>query len=469
MTTGEPEHSPGDPPTGRIEPERATQDALTGLPNRIGALLALDRIGQEAGLDSVSLVSVEISRFGAMNDSLGPELGDRVMAMTARRLTKLFPDSLLVARIHGDHFCLAFDRRVDLDAVVAKLADFTQRPFALAGEVVVLSVKIGVARAGCGADSAQGLLHAAEVALHQAKLGPDQVAFYSHDILEKARLAHRLENDLRLSLVTNAAALHAALVNDEFFLCYQPVVSAATGRIAYLEALLRWNHPHHGVVSPALFIPIAEDIGIMDVLGAWVLRRACTDAANWPIQPGGSQPGVSVNVSPTQFGDNRLIDLALDQALQESGLAPQRLQLEITESAGMSDALAERLQTLRERGCRIALDDFGTGYSALTRLHSFPLDYIKIDRSFLSDWDQSDPPKSRKREQLLRSMLALCRILEITSVVEGVETQDQLQQLKAWGADLVQGYLYARPLAAAQAPQWITAHPAITAGHPAHD
>lgn len=424
------------------------RDPLTGLLSRTGAIEELTRVAEKRGLNSLSVVAVEISRFGSMNDSIGASLGDKIIAMTAKRLLKAFPDALMAGRMHGDHFCLVFDEAVDLDGAVIKLLDFAQRPFAVRGEVIVLSVRIGAADPRCGAESASDLLHAAEVALHRAKLQLNKISYFNSAMVEDARAAHRLENDLRVSLVTNAAALHSAIANDEFFLCYQPIVSASTGRVYAFEALLRWNHPKQGVVSPALFIPMAEEIRVMDVLGAWILRRACADAAGWEAVNGVSAPSVSVNVSPTQLEESRLFEKALDQALSESGLAPNRLKLEVTETAAAGAQLAEKLHRLRERGCLISLDDFGTGYSSLTQIHALPLDFIKIDQSFVRGWEQQDGEKAKLFERLTRSILAMAEVLKLTPIAEGVETAEQVERIREWGGDLIQGYFYSKPMTA---------------------
>jgi diguanylate cyclase (GGDEF)-like protein len=423
-------------------------DPLTGLFSRGGAIEELARIAEHRELSSLSVVTVEISRFGSINDSIGASLGDKIIAMTAKRLLKTFPDALMTGRMHGDHFCMAFDESVDLDGAIKKLLDFTQRPLVVRGEIIVLSIRVGVADPSCHAESASDLLHAAEVALHRAKLQLAKISYFNAAMIDDARAAHRLENDLRVSLVTKAAALHSAIANDEFFLCYQPIISILTRRVHGFEALLRWNHPQLGVVSPAQFIPIAEEIRVMDVLGAWVLRRACADATTWQAVDGGPAPSVSVNVSPTQLEESRLFEHALDQALIESGLAPNRLKLEVTEAVASDVHIAEQLHILRKRGCQIALDDFGTGYSSLTQILTLPLDYIKIDQSFMRGSEQRDEEKADQFKLLTRSILACATALNMTSIVEGVESAQQVESIREWGGDLIQGYFYSKPMAA---------------------
>lgn len=433
----------------------SVHDPLTGLLSRTGAVEKLTHIAEQRGLGSLAVVAVEISRFGSINDSIGVSLGDKIIAMTAKRLLKTFPGALMIGRMHGDHFCVAFDDATDLDGVITKLLDFAQRPFAVRGEVIVLSIRIGVGDPSCIAESASDLLHAAEVALHRAKLQSAKVSYFNAAMVEEARAVHRLENDLRVSLVTNAAALHGAIANDEFFLCYQPIVSASTGQVHAFEALLRWNHPSKGVLSPALFIPLAEEIRVMDVLGAWVLRRACADAMKWQAVDGCPAPSVSVNVSPTQLEENCLFEKALDQALLESGLPANRLKLEITEATATSGHVSEKLHRLRARGCLIALDDFGTGYSSLTQVLNLPLDYIKIDQSFVRGWERRDDEKAEQFERLTRSILALSDVLELTPIVEGVETAEQVSRILQWGGDLIQGYAYSKPMVAEAVTRYI--------------
>lgn len=437
--------SPNKPPEEQSY-QSGQEDALTGFLNRVGATQRLSEIVDEIGINSLSVIAVEISRFGSMNDSIGADLGDKVISMTAKRLLKTFPDALMAARMHGDHFCLVFNAEEDIERAVTKLFDFAQRPLAIRGEVIVLSVRIGAADPRSEAKNATELLHAAEVALHRAKVQYNKISYFNAAMVDEARAQHRLENDLRVSLVKNAASLHSAIANEEFFLCYQPIISAASGQVHAFEALVRWKHPQKGIVSPALFIPMAEEIRVMDVLGAWILRRACADAMTWSATGNMPSPSVSVNVSPTQFDEPGLFEAALDNALNETGLAPSRLKLEITETAARGELLAQKLAEIRSRGCRISLDDFGTGYSSLTQLHALPLDYIKIDQSFVRGWETADATKAQQFERLTKSILALSDILELTPIVEGVESEDQVSRIIEWGGDLIQGYVYSKPM-----------------------
>jgi len=429
-------------------------DALTGLMTRVGFH---DVLKQIEGRPGHVVLAVEISRFGHLNSGMGSDLGDRVIVTIAKRLTKIFPSVSAIGRTHGDHFVLFFEDLASVEDEVARLRDFTQRPILISGEVIVLGVRVGVARLAdiSAGNAAGGLLTAAETALHRCKKENLKVCYFSQDFEAEAKRKHGLENDLRIGLTTNAEELHKAISNKEFELVYQPIVNVWHGEVNGFEALLRWNHPSHGNVSPAVFIPIAEDIGIMDVLGSWVIRKACFDAADWPPNADGSIPSVSINVSPTQFTEPAILFNAVRTAIKDSGIAPSRIHLEITESAAFSESMKEALVYLRGLGCLIALDDFGTGYSSLTQLHTLPLDFVKIDSSFIKDLCSNNPTAHKRCERMTKGMLALCDILSIVTVVEGVETESQRSLLKQLGANLIQGYFYSKPMESAAVPDYI--------------
>ncbi|MDZ4187570.1 MAG: GGDEF domain-containing phosphodiesterase [Hydrogenophaga sp.] len=420
-------------------------DELTGLMSRVGFYEVLKVV--ETKPEHV-VMAVEISRFGNLNISMGSELGDRVISTVAKRILKVFSHASAIGRSHGNHFVLFFEKLANVQEEVAQLRDFAQRPIIINGEVIVLGVRVGVATGleiNCD-DLTKGLLGAAENALHRCKKEGLKVCYYNRNHEVEAKLAHRLENDLRVSLVTNALELHSAITNGEFELVYQPIVGIWGGGVHSFEALLRWNHPLHGEISPSVFIPLAEDISIMDVLGSWVIRKACLDAIEWIANADGKLPSVSINVSPTQFVEPAILINAVRTAIKESAIDPSRIHLEITESAAFSDTMKETLIELRSLGCKIALDDFGTGYSSLTQLHTLPLDYIKIDRSFIQNLCSNNPVNHKRCEKLTQGILALCDILSLTTVVEGVETESQVARLQQLGANLLQGYFYSKPM-----------------------
>lgn len=419
-------------------------DALTGLMDRLSFFRTIREI--EPAPEQV-VMAVAITRFASVNDSVGSELGDKVIRLLAKRVSSTFSNALAIGRTNGNHFVLFFDRLADDREAVARLQDFAQRPLLVEGQVVVLSVSVGMARGiDIGPDSGQDLLHAAEISLHRAKRDRVKVCYYRDEFEIEAKLAHRLENDLRLSLADNAAELHAAVANKEFEVVYQPIVSAWGDKVHACEALLRWNHPLHGPISPAIFIPLAEQISIMDVLGSWVIRKACFDAVEWPCNSDGSFPGVSINVSQTQFVEPAILINAVTTAISESKIDPARISLEMTESAAFSDSVRDSLISLRRLGCKIGLDDFGTGYSSLTQLHTLPLDYLKIDRSFIKDLCSDDPLADRRCQKLTQVILMLCDMLSLLPIVEGIETESQRNRVTQMGANLIQGFFYSKPL-----------------------
>lgn len=421
-------------------------DSLTGLASRAGLEASLSGLEVSHAGEPISLMAVEISRFGSVNASMGSALGNKIIATIAKRIRKIFPHALSIARTHGDHFGLVFDGVVDIGEQIDLLKDFMQRPLLVNGEVVVLGVRVGVAVLGSLVGSPSQLLHAAEVALHRAKRDKVKICIYHRDMESEAKAAHQLENDLRVSLVSRHVELHKAINNNEFCIQYQPIIDVDKRSVHAVEALLRWNHPKRGLVSPAQFIPVAEQIQVMDVLGSWVIRRACLDAMSLPRNADGSQPGVSINVSPTQFIGPRLLLDTIKHALRESGIRPECVKLEVTESTAFGVEAGEIIEAIRGLGCKVALDDFGTGYSSLTQLNSIPLDYIKLDRSFIARIGCGDLVEDQRSDRMTRAVLSIADNFDLIPIVEGVETAEQYERLKKAGARFMQGYYFSRPL-----------------------
>jgi len=398
---------------------------------------------------------MELSRFGNVNDSMGADIGNKIISAIAKRLQKIFPNVAVIARTHGDHFCLVIEGEVDINLQIELLNDFTQRPLALRGEIIVLSIRVGVAVLGPLVESSSLLLHAAEIALHRAKRDQIKRCFYHRELESEAKASHRLENDLRISLVTNHVDLHKAINNDEFRILYQPIVDISAKRVYAMEALIRWHHPKRGVISPAQFIPLAEQIQVMDILGSWILRRACLDAKTFSLNSDGSQPGVSINVSPTQFLEPGILLDSVNKALEESGIEPSLVKLEITESTSLGADKITIIDGLRSLGCKIALDDFGTGYSSLTQLNALPLDYIKLDQSFITAIGGSDITNSTRSDRMTRAVLSIANAFDLKPIVEGVETEFQREMLEQNSANLMQGYLFAKPMTLEDANEFI--------------
>ena len=418
--------------------EQAMHDPLTGLPNRelferrvVAALTgaAQEAAGQETAGPAALLV--DLDRFKAVNDTLGHPVGDALLRLVAKRLRSVLRPGDVVARLGGDEFALLVPpvpEPVDLAQLAKRIVDVLGRPYLIDGHLVNIGASIGVAQAPRDGRGHSQLLRCADLALYHAKESGRSIwSFFAPHMDARALARRSLEIDLR-----------KALALREFELHYQPQVDLETNSIAGFEALLRWRHPGRGLVSPADFIPLAEEIGLIVPLGEWVLREACQQAARWP-----EGMSVAVNVSPQQFADTpRLVSLVA-QALASSGLPGRRLEIEITESVLLrhEQAVLDALHRLRAMDVRVAMDDFGTGYSSLSQLHSFPFDKIKIDRSFVKDRDDA-----AGQAAVIRAITALGSSLGMSTIAEGVETPGQLARIRAEGCTSVQGYLFSQPV-----------------------
>jgi diguanylate cyclase (GGDEF)-like protein len=422
--------------TCELEEERqhalflAERDILTGLPNRLMFGNHLRRALERAdGAGAVSLLYLDLDGFKAVNDTLGHACGDELLKAVGKRLESLGDDCIFAARLSGDEFAIVQTgggQQGDALALADRLIADMQKSFELGGRAVRIGTSIGIALSTDPIETPETLLHHADIALYRAKVrqrGTWELFSPEMDVERLSRLA--LERDLR-----------AALAEEQFEVFYQPLLEAAGGALVGFEALLRWHHPERGMVPPTTFIPVAEEIGLIHEIGAWVLRRACSDAVGWA-----SELRVAVNLSPAQFTRWTLLDNVRD-ALAESGLAASRLELEITESVLMQDgeATLAMLHQLRTQGTRIAMDDFGTGYSSLSYLRRFPFDKIKIDRSFVQAMARDEGSI-----EIIRAVIGLGRALNIKVLAEGVETNEQREMLRTEGCDELQGYLFSKP------------------------
>ena len=413
----------------------AHYDALTGLPNRVHfreqleqALKWVHRGGRLATL------YLDLDQFKSVNDTLGHPVGDELLKLVATRLRTCLRETDIVARLGGDEFAViqtAIAGPADVIDLVTRIQKAIREPYEAGGHQLLADASIGIAIApDDGADPDQ-LLKNADLAMYRAKAdGRGTYRFYEPgmDARVKARLA--LESDLREAILSNGFELH-----------YQPVVNLGNNRIAGCEALLRWRHPERGLVSPTEFIPIAEETGLITTLGEWVLRSACTEAANWP-----DDIKVAVNVSPVQFKSGGLVQTIIG-TLAASRLPARRLELEITEAVLIRDdeeALVI-LHQLRKLGVGIALDDFGTGYSSLSYLQRFPFDKIKIDRSFIKDVADANGSRS-----IVQAVVSIAAARNMTTTAEGVETPVQMEWLRALGCTEMQGYLFSPAISAAK-------------------
>lgn len=423
----------------------AHYDALTELPNR---LLFRERLSQALRAERSSRIAVlyiDIDGFKAVNDSLGHSVGDELLKGIAGRLRGCLIDSGLVARLGGDEFAIIqtdVDDPSEVTDLVGRIYTAIRAPFDCVGHQLMTDASIGVALADAGDTDLEQLVKNADLAMYDAKAsGRRTFRFFDPSLEARAKARHLLELDLRQAVAERGFELH-----------YQPVIDLRTDRVAGCEALLRWRHPERGFVSPAEFIPIAEDIGVIDEIGEWVLNTACAEAANWP-----SEVRIAVNVSPTQFR-NRTLALKVAAALARAGLSPERLELEITEAVLIQDhqSAIEALDQLRAIGVSVALDDFGTGYSSLSYLHRFPFDKIKIDRSFISNLSDD------KSLPILQAALGIATSQKMITTAEGVETEAQRHLLRELGCNQMQGYLFSaakpaseiRPLLRGGAVRW---------------
>ena len=417
----------------------AHHDALTNLPNRVlfheHLVDALDQ--QRRRGDGLALLCLDLNRFKSVNDTLGHAAGDVLLEAVAGRLRQCVRNDDLIARLGGDEFavlqsCAEQPRAAEMLAqrIVAELG----QPFEIEGHRVTIGASVGIAIADTDVTQTE-LLKNADLALYRAK-ADDRGAYCLFESAMDAEVKARrtIETDLR-----------QALERGELDVFYQPLFDVQGARISGFEALLRWRHPEHGLISPAQFIPVAEELGLIVPIGKWVLARACAEAATWP-----EDVKVAVNLSPVQFRSAGLVD-AVRRALEGAGLAPQRLELEITETTLLqeNEAVLTTLHELRAIGLRTALDDFGTGYSSLSYLRSFPFDKIKIDQSFVREM-------ARRPDCLaiVNSVASLARKLGMTTTAEGVETEEQLAQLRDAGCTEVQGFLFDRPRPAPEIRQW---------------
>ncbi|WP_321785479.1 putative bifunctional diguanylate cyclase/phosphodiesterase [Paraburkholderia sp. J94] len=412
----------------------AMSDMLTGLPNRASFNERLDvEIARAAAEDGkLALVGIDLNRFKDINDLRGHHAGDEVLRILARRFTSLVREGEFVARVGGDEF-VALQRFADreaLDDFLGRLEDALFRPIRYDDWEVVSGASLGVAIYPDDASSKAVLINNADLAMYRAKAALTRsVCFYEPTMDETARARRTLAADLRDAIARGQLSVH-----------YQ-VQTSVNGGICGYEALLRWEHPRHGFVSPGVFIPLAEENGLILSIGAWVLREACTRAVTWlpPYK-------VAVNLSPVQFAHADLPAL-VREVLADTGLPPERLELELTESTIFADRARslEVLQHIKALGVSLALDDFGTGYSSLDTLRSFPFDKIKLDQSFISEAESS-----RQATAIIRAVLALGKSLGIPVLAEGIETQDQFDLLAGEGCDEMQGFLLGRPAPLAQ-------------------
>ncbi len=428
----------------------ATHDSLTDLPNRTMFNAGLRHALQQGARYNrgIAVLFIDIDRFKVINDSLGHSAGDRLLQDCAKRLSECLRESDTVARLGGDEFVVMvenFTAPRDAIAVAQKTLTNIAKPFFVDGQEFLVSASIGISTFPEDGADAETLLKNADIAMYRAKdQGRNNYQFYSAQMNK-----HTFE---RLAM---ESSLRRALERNEFVLHYQPKLDLRTGAIAGVEALVRWQHPDWGMVSPGQFIPLAEETGLIVQIGEWVLKTACEQSRKWRDQ-GIPAMRVAVNLSARQFGQKTLLsDVA--KIIADSGLTPECLELEITESLVMHNPehAAETLHKLKAMGIALSIDDFGTGYSSLAYLKRFPIDCVKVDRSFIKDI-----PNDSDDMAITKSVIALGHNLRLKVVAEGVETADQREFLRSNGCDELQGFLFSKPLPGEEVTKLLKSHSA---------
>lgn len=430
----------------------ALHDSLTGLPNRaffMERLVELLKLAHEDSEYQFAVLFLDCDRFKVINDSLGHLVGDELLVALTERLRSMLNPNNTIARFGGDEFAILLDK-IDSIKNVTQVADQILKsfsyPFQLKRNEVFINASIGVALGNHRYEQAEHILRDADTAMYQAKmLGKGQFHVFDPTMHVAAMQALQLENDLR-----------KAIQQEEFVIHYQPIISLITGRITGFEALVRWQHPTRGIVPPNLFIPLAEETGLINAIGKIVLSQACYQIKQWHQEKLIDESIVmSVNISARQFAQLDIVE-QIDQILAETQINPQILKLEITESAFMNNFQSAKaiLQKLHQRQIQLSIDDFGTGYSSLSYLHNFPVDTLKVDRSFVSQLDGT-----LESLGLIPAIKKIAETMKMSVVAEGIETEQQLAQLRELECEFGQGYFFAKPLPKKEATELIIASP----------
>ena len=430
----------------------ARHDSLTKLPNRVLFNEVLHHACARCNEEGVALLCLDLDDFKLVNDTYGHATGDGLLIAVGERIRGCLREGDIAARLGGDEFAiiLVTNDVEEASAIARRIIERVNRPYHFDGQIVTIGISVGISMAPQDNSTPNGLMKNADLALYRAKAdGRGVWRFYDSDMDERLQDRRSLQLDLR-----------HALGRGELFLEYQPIVSLPTGRIVSTEALLRWRHPERGLLSPAQFVQMAEETGLIGVIGGWVLAEACRTAASWPMPL-----RVAVNLSPLQFRDANLVEM-VDEVLLRTGLPPERLELEITENTMLetNSQTVDALWKLHGRGVRIALDDFGTGYSSLSYLRRFPFDTIKIDRSFIRDLGYEKDDSS-----IVIAIIGLAENMNMSVTAEGVETREQETLLASYGCGQAQGFLFYPPLSAGEIVRVIGAGPALPAEVPARD
>jgi len=419
-------------------------DPLTNLPNRTLLMERLEQVVKKIRREEnylAAILFIDLDRFKIINDSLGHQIGDSLLIAIANKLTSIVRETDTIARLGGDEFIALLEPITQLNDVIdiaERIITELQFPFYLEERQVFTAASIGIALSSQEYNHAADLIRDADIAMYRAKSqGRSRYEVFDQGMYELALARHKLEHDLR-----------HALEREEFQVYYQPIIALKQKKIVGFEALLRWQHPEHGLISPAKFLPILEEIGLIVPIGEWMLHSACQQMVIWQNSiPAARELQISVNLSVKQLQDPGLLGI-VRRVLGETGLGGKSLQLELTESMLMEnlEELNSLLWKIREEGIELSIDDFGTGYSSLSYLNRLPIDNLKIDRSFISSIGQENDQRN-----IVATIINLARQMEMSTIAEGIESQEQLYRLQILGCEKVQGYLFARPVSAEQA------------------
>ena len=416
----------------------AYHDALTGLPNRnffIDTLKELLQKSRENSERNFAVMFLDLNRFKTINDSLGHSMGDRLIKNVSKRLSSMVRDEDMVARFSGDKFGVILCDLLSKEEATSfadRLARRLAEPYTLDGRQVFTSAKIGIAYGNSKYPEAEDILRDADIAMYYSKDNEENYVIFDQKMHIRAVTRLQLETDLRFAIERN-----------EFELYYQPIIGLETASLVGFEALVRWNHPQRGLVPPDEFIPISESTGLIIPMTVQILRSACGQIVDWQRRsPGGKPLSVAVNLSGKHFGHPALVE-QINTIIAETGIDPALLKLELTESAVMENAETAilMLKQIKETGVQISIDDFGTGYSSLSYLHRFPIDLLKVDRSFVSAMEENT-----ENGEIVRTVIALAKALNLKVVAEGIESVHQFHQLQILGCEYGQGYLFSKPL-----------------------
>ncbi|HRI03841.1 MAG TPA: bifunctional diguanylate cyclase/phosphodiesterase [Pyrinomonadaceae bacterium] len=416
----------------------AYHDALTGLPNRnffIDTLKGLLQQTRENSESDFAVLFLDLNRFKTINDSLGHSMGDRLIKNVAKRLSGMVREEDMVARFSGDKFGVILSdllTKEEATSFADRLAKRLAEPYTLDGRQVFTSAKIGIAYGNSKYPEAEDILRDADIAMYYSKDNEENYVIFDQKMHIRAVTRLQLETDLRFAIERN-----------EFELYYQPIVGLENSSLVGFEALVRWNHPQRGLVPPNEFIPISESTGLIIPMTIQILHSACSQLVKWQERSGNATPlSVAVNLSGKHFGHPNLVE-QINTIIAETGIAPSSLKLELTEGAVMENAETAilMLRQIKETGVQISIDDFGTGYSSLSYLHRFPIDLLKVDRSFVSAMEENT-----ENGEIVRTVIALAKALNLKVVAEGIESVHQFHQLRILGCEYGQGYLFSKPL-----------------------